>query len=67
MGEQRQQSQTVPAKYGGKWIAWNDANDHIVASGESYEEARRKALDAGVKLPPVEFVPPSDRAFVGGL
>lgn len=59
--------QTVDAKYGGKWIAWDDAAIHVVASGESLQSVREQALRAGVKEPGLEFVPPSDRAFVGGV
>jgi hypothetical protein len=57
----------VGANYGGKWIAWNDDAVKIVASGDTLEAVRQQALDAGVKLPGLEFVPPSDRAFVGGV
>jgi len=56
----------VGAQYGGKWIAWDDDAVKIVASGETLEEVRQQALSAGIKLPGLEFVPPSDRAFVGG-
>jgi len=57
----------VGAEYGGKWIAWDDAATNIVASGPTLEEVRNQALVCGVKLPSLEFVPASDRAFVGGL
>ena len=59
--------ETVGEEYGGKWIAWDDDGVKIVASGRTYEEARDEALTSGVKLPGLEFVPPSDRAFVGGI
>lgn len=59
--------QTVDAEYGGKWIAWDDAAIHIIASGESLQVVREQAIRAGVKVPGLEFVPPSDRAFVGGV
>ena len=69
MKQQSQQPEpdTVGAEYGGKWIAWDDHGLKIVASGETLEEARQKARSAGVKLPGLEFVPPSDRAYVGGV
>ena len=57
----------VDAKYGDKWIAWDDDAIKIVASGESLQAVREQALNAGVKLPGLEFIPPSDRAFVGGV
>ena len=57
----------VGAQYGGKWIAWNNDATRIVASGETIEEVRQEALRAGFLLPGLEFVPPTDRAFVGGV
>jgi hypothetical protein len=64
---QQQEPETVGAEYGGKWIAWDDDGLKIVASGESLEEVRERALTGGVRLPALEFVPPSDRAFIGGV
>ena len=61
------QPETVGTEYGGKWIAWDDDGLKIAASGGTYEEARDQALAAGVQVPGLEFVPPSDRAFVGGV
>lgn len=63
--EQLPDRETVAAEFSGKWIAWDDEGKRIVASGETFEEARDQALAAGVKLPGLEFVPPLDRAFVG--
>ena len=57
----------VGAKYSGKWIAWDNGATKIVASGETIEEVRQEAMRAGILLPGLEFVPPTDRAFVGGL
>jgi hypothetical protein len=59
--------ESVDAQYGGKWIAWDDQGVKIVASGSTLQEVREKARVAGVKLPALEFVPRSDRAFVGGV
>jgi Family of unknown function (DUF5678) len=59
--------ETVDIQYSGKWIAWDDDAVKIVASGNTLEEVHARALSAGVKLPGLEFVPPSDRAFVGGV
>jgi hypothetical protein len=64
---QQPEPDTVGAEYGGKWIAWDDEGLRIVASGETLEQVRQQARTAGVKLPGLEFVPRSDRAFVGGL
>jgi hypothetical protein len=67
MKQQAQQPEPEPvgAEYGGKWIAWDDEGLKIVASGDSLEQVRQQARTAGVKQPGLEFVPPSDRAFVG--
>jgi hypothetical protein len=69
MKQRRPQLEPEPvgAQYGGKWIAWDDDAVKIVASGKTLEEVRKQALNAGVRLPGLEFVPPSDRAFVGGV
>jgi len=69
MNQRPSQSEPEPigAEYGGKWIAWDDRALRIVASGDTMEEVRELALAAGVRLPGLEFVPPADRAFVGGV
>jgi hypothetical protein len=64
---QEPQPETVGEQYGGKWIAWDGENLHIVASGATADETRQIALAAGVSDPTLEFVPPSDAAFAGGL
>jgi hypothetical protein len=63
----QREPEAVGAQYGGKWIAWDDDAVKIVASGDTLEEVREQAMSAGVKLPGLEFVPPSDHAFVGGV
>ena len=62
-----QERDIVPAEYGGKWIAWDDDQIHIVASAESDLEAERIAIEAGVKNPFVELVPPADGGYVGTI
>jgi hypothetical protein len=57
--------QVVGPEYSGKWIAWDDDGLRIVASGQSYEEARERAIASGTQFPGLEFVPPLDRAFLG--
>ena len=64
---QQREPEPVGAEYGGKWIAWDDDGLKIVASGETLEQVLAQARSAGVKLPGLEFVPPSDRAFIGGV
>jgi hypothetical protein len=61
------QPQTVGAEYGGKWIAWDEQNIRIVASGDTFDEVQHAAQSAGVEEAILEFVPPSDSAFIGGL
>jgi hypothetical protein len=67
MNLQHREPETVGPQYSGKWIAWDDDAAKIVASGETLEEARQRAVAAGIEQPGLEFVPPADRAFVGGL
>jgi hypothetical protein len=57
----------VTEDYGGTWIAWDHHNVHIVAKGATIEQATTLAQSLGVKDPTLEFVPPSDAAFVGGV
>ena len=64
---QQPEPETVGEQYGGKWIAWDAENIHIVASGSTADEAKQRALVAGVSDPTLDFVPPSDAAFVSGL
>lgn len=63
----QREPENVGEEFGGKWIAWDEHNLHIVASGATADEAKQHALIAGVSAPTLEFVPPSDAAFVGGL
>ncbi len=67
MSDSEPQRETVGAQYGGKWIAWNAGGMKIIASGETYDEACQASQSQGVALPILEFVPPSDAAFIGGL
>jgi hypothetical protein len=64
---QEREPESVGEEFGGKWIAWDEENLHIGASGATAEEAKRHALAEGVSEPTLEFVPHSDAAFVGGL
>ena len=63
----RSQPDVVGAEYGGKWIAWDDDDLHIVASGESYETVKLAAEASGVAEPILEYVPHSDAMFIGGV
>lgn len=64
---QQPEPDTVSEKFGDSWIAWDEANIHIVGIGSTANEAKQIALAAGVSDPILEFVPPSDAAFLGGL
>ena len=57
---------TVPKKYAGKWIAWDQGQTRIVASGVTYDEAYQAALDAGEKRPLLAKAPQTNVRFVGG-
>jgi hypothetical protein len=59
--------EVVGEQYGGKWIAWDAANLHIIASGATAEQAKQNARDVGIIDATLEFVPPSDAAFAGGV
>jgi hypothetical protein len=59
--------EVVGEQHGGKWIAWDGENLHIIASGVTAAQAKQDAMAAGVSDPTLEFVPPSDAAFTGGL
>jgi hypothetical protein len=61
------QPDTVDENFGGRWIAWDEANVHVIASGATADEAKQRAEAAGVAGPTLEFVPPSDAAFAGGV
>ncbi len=67
MAQPRQEPQPVTEEYSGKWIAWNEEQTRIVASGETFDEAEEAAKKAGVKRPVMEKVPPLEGGFVGGL
>jgi hypothetical protein len=64
---QHPEPETVGEQYGGRWIAWDGENLRIIASGATAEQAKQDALAAGVNDPTLEFVPPSDAAFAGGI
>lgn len=56
----------VPIEFAGKWIAWNATETHIIASGQSFDEALDAALAAGERDPVLTKVPRVDVRFVGG-
>ena len=60
------QPETVGIEYGDKWIAWDEANLKIIGSGNSYEEAKEAGQATGTPDPIIEYIPPTDGAFIGG-
>jgi Family of unknown function (DUF5678) len=60
-------SPTVPRKFAGQWIAWNRARTAIVASGRTFDDARRAAEAAGEAQPILAKAPQVDVRFLGGV
>jgi len=56
----------VPKEYGGKWIAWDFNRTRIMASGTTFEEAKKAAQAAGEIRPILAKVPRADVRFLGG-
>lgn len=48
-------------KYGGKWIVWDRADRHVVATGRTFQSAYDKAVKTGEKESILEKVPRADR------
>jgi hypothetical protein len=57
----------VPRKYAGQWIAWNRAQTAVVASGRTFDEARRAAEAAGEPNPILAKAPRANVRFLGGV
>lgn len=55
----------VPIEYAGKWIAWNADQTKILSSGETIQDARNKAFQAGEKTPWLDKVPHRKIRFGG--
>ncbi|MEX0610643.1 MAG: hypothetical protein WD738_02335 [Pirellulales bacterium] len=58
---------TVPRKFAGQWIAWNRARTAIVASGRTFDDARRAGEAAGESAPILAKAPRADVRFLGGV
>jgi len=63
---QEEKPPVVPKQYAGQWIAWNQEQTQIVASGRTYEEARQAAIAAGADRPLLAKAPSAKVRFVGG-
>ena len=55
----------APVEYAGKWVAWDDARENVVAAGSDMEQVHKQAISAGVKRPLLQKVPRPDRLFIG--
>jgi hypothetical protein len=55
----------VPRQYAGMWIAWDQRETKILASGKTFAEAQEGARLAGEKHPVFAKVPKFDVRFVG--
>lgn len=56
----------IPAKFRGKWIAWDANHTTVVASGESLSEVRKKAIKKGEPKPWMYKVPEENEFYGGG-
>ena len=67
MSSTNEQLPTVPKQYAGQWVAWNKDRSEIIASGRTFEEARRAAEAAGESKPILAKAPRADVRFLGGV
>lgn len=58
---------TVPKKYAGQWIVWNEHHTEIIASGASLSVAREEAAKTGEKHVWFDKAPSEDEFFGGAL
>ena len=66
MVQRRGQPPTVPKRYAGLWVAWDQRQTKIVASGRTFAEARKRAVAAGEPDPVLAKAPKAGVRFVGG-
>lgn len=64
--EKREQTPLVPIEYAGQWIAWDHDHSRIIASGRTFAEARRAAIQKGEPDPLMDKVPSATVRFIGG-
>ncbi|WP_442481445.1 hypothetical protein [Aeoliella sp. SH292] len=55
----------VAIEYAGKWLAWDFEETRILASAESYEDAKAAALSTGESRPVLVRAPDADKRFIG--
>jgi hypothetical protein len=56
---------TVPKEYAGRWIAWDHAMTHVVASGTDPAEVLEAAKNAGEPNPVLGKAPPANVRTIG--
>jgi len=54
----------TPRKYYGKWIAWNEDQSEVIASGDSAAQVERTAIATGQTYS-LDKVPAADEFFAG--
>jgi hypothetical protein len=59
----RQAPPPVPKEYAGKWVVWNRDQTKIVASGRTFDEAKRAAARAGQTAVILGKIPPAESRF----
>ena len=57
--------QTIPLELGGKWIAWSSDCLRIIAHGDTLDECKAAARNAGEPDPCFQKTPPADVHIVG--
>lgn len=55
----------APIEYAGKWVAWDDERQNIVASGTDMEEVYQQAIAVGNERPLLQKVRRADRLYIG--
>jgi hypothetical protein len=56
---------SVLRTYGGQWVAWNQEQTKVVASGRTFEEVNAAAEATGERRPLFEKIPKPDTRLVG--
>lgn len=57
--------QTIPRRYSGQWVAWDQSRTRIVARGRSFREVFEATRAAGRRDVAYMKVPEADVRFVG--
>ena len=52
-------------EYGGKWVAWDNKHEKIMASGVSLSKVREEAISKGESKPWMDRVPEADSFYSG--